>query len=124
MGPGGRNKEKRETRKEKREKRKEKKRQLKWDVRLETGTYVWYNEKKNLCSWIMDYGLWIMDYGLWIMDYGLWIMDYGLWIRRRADMGVQAETELQPFSRRYHNEQACMEALIAMKWPNGFVCPR
>ncbi|MFB5762271.1 transposase [Paenibacillus medicaginis] len=39
-------------------------------------------------------------------------------------MEVQAETELQPFSHRYHNEQACMEALIAMKWPNGFVCPR
>ncbi|MFB5759939.1 hypothetical protein [Paenibacillus medicaginis] len=27
-------------------------------------------------------------------------------------MEVQAETELQPFSRRYHNEQACMEALV------------
>ncbi|MDP4097316.1 transposase [Paenibacillus sp. P96] len=39
-------------------------------------------------------------------------------------MEVQAETELQSFSSRYHNEQACMEALIAMKWPNGFVCPR
>ncbi|MFB5763220.1 transposase [Paenibacillus medicaginis] len=39
-------------------------------------------------------------------------------------MEVQTETELQSFSSRYHNEQACMEALIAMKWPNGFVCPR
>ncbi|MFB5269268.1 transposase [Paenibacillus enshidis] len=39
-------------------------------------------------------------------------------------MEVQVETELQPLSSRYHNEQACMEALIAMKWPNGFVCPR
>ncbi|MDP4095400.1 transposase [Paenibacillus sp. P96] len=39
-------------------------------------------------------------------------------------MEVQAETEVQPFSRRYHNEQVCMEALIVLKWPNGFVCPR
>ncbi|MFB5677225.1 transposase [Paenibacillus terreus] len=39
-------------------------------------------------------------------------------------MEVQAETELQSFSSRYHNERDCMEALIAMKWPNGFVCPR
>ncbi|MFM9281891.1 IS1595 family transposase, partial [Paenibacillus jiagnxiensis] len=39
-------------------------------------------------------------------------------------MEVQAETELQSFSSRYHNEQDCMKALIAMKWPNGFVCPR
>ncbi|MFB5683070.1 transposase, partial [Paenibacillus terreus] len=47
-----------------------------------------------------------------------------LLIRGRADMEVQAETELQSFSSRYHNERDCMEALIAMKWPNGFVCPR
>ncbi|RRJ64537.1 hypothetical protein EHV15_17590 [Paenibacillus oralis] len=33
-------------------------------------------------------------------------------------------TELQPFSSRYNSEQDCMEALIAMKWPSGFVCPR
>ncbi|MGG2993942.1 transposase [Paenibacillus macerans] len=33
-------------------------------------------------------------------------------------------TELQPFSSRFNSEQDCMEALIAMKWPNGFVCPR
>ncbi|MGG6312671.1 transposase [Paenibacillus macerans] len=39
-------------------------------------------------------------------------------------MEVNAGTDLQPFSSRYHSEQACMEALIAMKWPNGFVCPR
>ncbi|WP_458296144.1 transposase, partial [Paenibacillus jiagnxiensis] len=39
-------------------------------------------------------------------------------------MEIQAETELQSFSSCYHNEQDCMEALIAMKWPNGFVCPR
>ncbi|MCY7557516.1 transposase [Paenibacillus macerans] len=25
---------------------------------------------------------------------------------------------------RYNSEQACIEALIAMKWPSGFVCPR
>ncbi|MGZ7445916.1 transposase [Paenibacillus sp. TH7-28] len=39
-------------------------------------------------------------------------------------MDANAGTELQPFSSRYNSEQACMEALIAMKWPNGFVCPR
>lgn len=39
-------------------------------------------------------------------------------------MEVNAETELQPYSSRHNSEQACMEALIAMKWPNGFVCPR
>ncbi|WP_334073260.1 MULTISPECIES: IS1595 family transposase [Paenibacillus] len=39
-------------------------------------------------------------------------------------MEVNAGRELQPFSSRYNSEQACMEALIAMKWPNGFVCPR
>ncbi|MGG6310446.1 transposase, partial [Paenibacillus macerans] len=38
-------------------------------------------------------------------------------------MEVNMGTDLQPFSRRYHSEQACMDALIAMKWPNGFVCP-
>ncbi|MCM3699334.1 transposase [Paenibacillus macerans] len=39
-------------------------------------------------------------------------------------MEVNAGTELQPFSSRYNSEQACMEALIAMKWRSGFVCPR
>ncbi|MGZ7442297.1 hypothetical protein [Paenibacillus sp. TH7-28] len=39
-------------------------------------------------------------------------------------MEVNAGTELQPFTSRYNSEQACMEALIAMKWPNGFVCSR
>ncbi|RRJ63343.1 hypothetical protein EHV15_10750 [Paenibacillus oralis] len=39
-------------------------------------------------------------------------------------MEVNTGTELQSFSSRYNSEQACMEALIAMKWPNGFVCPR
>ncbi|WP_415841634.1 transposase, partial [Paenibacillus macerans] len=39
-------------------------------------------------------------------------------------MEINAGTELQPFSSRFNSEQACMEALIAMKWPNGFVCPR
>ncbi|MCM3700667.1 hypothetical protein [Paenibacillus macerans] len=31
-------------------------------------------------------------------------------------MEVNTGTELQPFSSRYNSEQACMEALIAMKW--------
>ncbi|RRJ65254.1 IS1595 family transposase [Paenibacillus oralis] len=39
-------------------------------------------------------------------------------------MEVNKGTELQPFSSRYNSEQACMEALIAMKWRSGFVCPR
>lgn len=30
----------------------------------------------------------------------------------------------QTFSRRFTNEQECVDALIALKWPNGFVCPR
>ena len=39
-------------------------------------------------------------------------------------MEVNAGADLQSFSSRFNSEQACMEALIAMKWPNGFVCPR
>ncbi|MGG1877083.1 IS1595 family transposase [Paenibacillus cisolokensis] len=39
-------------------------------------------------------------------------------------MEFREETVLQPFHSRYHSEEACMEALIAMKWPDGFVCPR
>ncbi|MGZ7444098.1 transposase, partial [Paenibacillus sp. TH7-28] len=39
-------------------------------------------------------------------------------------MEVNTGTELQPFTSRFNSEQSCMEALIAMKWPNGFVCPR
>ncbi|MED4957357.1 transposase, partial [Paenibacillus macerans] len=39
-------------------------------------------------------------------------------------MEVNTGTELQSFSSRFNSEQDCMEALIAMKWPNGFVCPR
>ncbi|MGG1877287.1 IS1595 family transposase [Paenibacillus cisolokensis] len=39
-------------------------------------------------------------------------------------MEVHGLTDLQPFHRRFQNEQACLEAVIAMKWPNGFVCPR
>ncbi|RRJ64902.1 hypothetical protein EHV15_19750 [Paenibacillus oralis] len=39
-------------------------------------------------------------------------------------MEVSTGTELQPFTSRYNSEQTCMEALIAMKWPSGFVCPR
>ncbi|MDU7477617.1 MAG: transposase, partial [Paenibacillus macerans] len=45
-------------------------------------------------------------------------------IRGASNMEINTGTELQPFSSRYQSEQACMEALIAMKWPNGFVCPR
>lgn len=39
-------------------------------------------------------------------------------------MEVTAESTLQPTRSRYSSEEECMEALIAMKWPNGFVCPR
>ncbi|WP_415841701.1 transposase, partial [Paenibacillus macerans] len=39
-------------------------------------------------------------------------------------MEINAGTELQSFSSRFNSEQDCMEALIAMKWPSGFVCPR
>ncbi|WP_068783533.1 transposase [Paenibacillus phocaensis] len=31
---------------------------------------------------------------------------------------------LYPISTRFDSEEVCMEALIAMKWRNGFVCPR
>lgn len=34
-------------------------------------------------------------------------------------MEVQAVTEIQSISSHDHNEQDCMEALIAIKWPNG-----
>ncbi|MED4956227.1 transposase, partial [Paenibacillus macerans] len=39
-------------------------------------------------------------------------------------MEINTGTEHQPFNSRFNSEQDCMEALIAMKWPNGFVCPR
>ncbi|MEK3735112.1 IS1595 family transposase [Paenibacillus sp. FSL M8-0334] len=39
-------------------------------------------------------------------------------------MTIHTGTGLQPFYSRYQSEQDCMEALIAMKWPSGFVCPR
>ncbi|MFB5760697.1 transposase [Paenibacillus medicaginis] len=39
-------------------------------------------------------------------------------------MKVHVGTDIQPFSSGYHSEQDCMEALIAMKWPNDFICPR
>ncbi|WP_260071680.1 transposase, partial [Paenibacillus sp. p3-SID1389] len=32
--------------------------------------------------------------------------------------------ELQSISSRFQSEADCIEAIIAMKWPNGFVCPR
>ncbi|MNW43772.1 Transposase zinc-ribbon domain protein [compost metagenome] len=38
-------------------------------------------------------------------------------------MEVNTGIIVQPLHR-YNREQDCMEALIAMKWPNGFVCPR
>ncbi|MGG1878991.1 IS1595 family transposase [Paenibacillus cisolokensis] len=39
-------------------------------------------------------------------------------------MDVHLEAALQSFNSRYSSEQACMETLIAMKWPSGFICPR
>ncbi|WP_339817477.1 IS1595 family transposase [Paenibacillus sp. FSL R7-0216] len=39
-------------------------------------------------------------------------------------MEVNAGTGLHLISCCYDSEEACMEALIAMKWRNGFVCPR
>lgn len=39
-------------------------------------------------------------------------------------MGDSSDTDLQIINRFYQNEEACIEALIAMKWPTGFVCPR
>ncbi|MGG1879017.1 IS1595 family transposase [Paenibacillus cisolokensis] len=39
-------------------------------------------------------------------------------------MMIHIATELQSFHNRYQSEQDCMEALIAMKWPSGFICPR
>ena len=28
------------------------------------------------------------------------------------------------FSRRYGDEEQCHTALVAMRWPDGFVCPK
>ncbi|WP_178023282.1 transposase [uncultured Paenibacillus sp.] len=39
-------------------------------------------------------------------------------------MDVNAETEVIPKPNRYTSEQDCLDALVAMKWPTGFVCPR
>ncbi|MCH1642424.1 transposase [Paenibacillus timonensis] len=39
-------------------------------------------------------------------------------------MEINAGTFHQSFNNRFSSEQDCMDALIAMKWPNGFVCPR
>ncbi|PAD78779.1 transposase [Paenibacillus campinasensis] len=39
-------------------------------------------------------------------------------------MMIHIATELPSFHSRYQSEQDCIEAVIAMKWPNGFICPR
>ncbi|WP_068783884.1 transposase [Paenibacillus phocaensis] len=39
-------------------------------------------------------------------------------------METTAEMIHHPIGQRYTSEQDCMNALIAMKWPTGFVCPR
>ncbi|WP_232282245.1 transposase, partial [Paenibacillus sp. oral taxon 786] len=39
-------------------------------------------------------------------------------------MGFYTNAELQSISSRFRSESDCIEAIIAMKWPNGFVCPR
>ncbi|CAM3729965.1 MULTISPECIES: transposase [Paenibacillus] len=39
-------------------------------------------------------------------------------------MEISTSSELQSFSSRFRSEDDCIEAIIAMKWPNGFVCPR
>ncbi len=45
-------------------------------------------------------------------------------IKGELDMENGMDMDLQTFSSRFTNEQDCVEALIAMKWPSGFVCPR
>ena len=39
-------------------------------------------------------------------------------------MGFYTNAELHSISSRFRSESDCIEAIIAMKWPNGFVCPR
>ncbi|WP_339816992.1 IS1595 family transposase [Paenibacillus sp. FSL R7-0216] len=39
-------------------------------------------------------------------------------------MELDANTELQSINPRFQSEADCIAAIIAMKWPNGFVCPR
>ncbi|WP_082691541.1 transposase [Paenibacillus rubinfantis] len=39
-------------------------------------------------------------------------------------MEAKAGTVLQPDNYRFRSEQDCMDALIKMKWPYGFKCPR
>ncbi|WP_339299767.1 IS1595 family transposase [Paenibacillus sp. FSL K6-2441] len=39
-------------------------------------------------------------------------------------MELGTSMELQSISSRFQSEADCIEAIIAMKWPNGFVCPR
>ncbi|MEC2343365.1 IS1595 family transposase [Paenibacillus barengoltzii] len=39
-------------------------------------------------------------------------------------MELSTSMELKSISSRFQSEADCIEAIIAMKWPNGFVCPR
>lgn len=39
-------------------------------------------------------------------------------------MNINVEKGFRALSGRFDSEEACMEAIIATKWPNGFVCPR
>lgn len=41
-----------------------------------------------------------------------------------SDLELGANTELQSILSRFQSEANCIDAIIAMKWPNGFVCPR
>jgi transposase-like protein len=43
---------------------------------------------------------------------------------RLADMGIHTGIDSQDFSILYKNEEECAAAIIAMKWPGGFICPR
>ncbi|MBW4840425.1 MAG: transposase [Paenibacillaceae bacterium] len=38
-------------------------------------------------------------------------------------MGANMVHGMPTFNSRYHSEEDCIEAVVAMKWPNGFVCP-
>ncbi|MEA3572008.1 IS1595 family transposase [Paenibacillus phoenicis] len=39
-------------------------------------------------------------------------------------MELNMNTDLHPISSRFQSEADCIEAIIAMKWPDGFFCPR
>ncbi len=38
-------------------------------------------------------------------------------------MGVKMKLEIAKINSHFHREGDCIEALVALKWPNGFVCP-